>query len=39
VIPDTGGDRLSHIIILPKRNWSRYFGDKILSEYNKSLKK
>ncbi len=39
VIPDTGGDQASHIIILPKRNWSRYFGDKILSEYNKSLKK
>jgi hypothetical protein len=39
VIPDTGGDQTSYIIILPKRNWSRYFGDKILSEYNKSLKK
>ena len=39
VIPDTGGDQASHIIILPKRNWSRYFGDKILSEYHKSLKK
>ncbi len=39
VIPDTGGDQASHIIILPKPNWSRYFGDKILSEYNKSLKK
>jgi hypothetical protein len=39
VIPDTGGDQTSYIIILPKHNWSRYFGDKILSEYNKSLKK
>ena len=27
------------IIILPKRNWSRYFGDEVLSEYKKSLKK
>ena len=39
VIPDTGGVQMSYIIITPKRNWSRYFGDKILSEYNKSLKK
>jgi hypothetical protein len=38
VIPD-GGDLTSYIIILPKRNWSRYFGDRVLSEYNKSLKK
>ena len=38
VIPDDGGDQTSYIIILPKHNWSRYFGDKVLSEYNKSLK-
>ena len=37
VIPDDGGDETSYIIILPKRNWSRYFGDKVQSEYNKSL--
>ena len=37
VIPD-GGDLRSYIIILPKRNWSRYFSDRILSEYNKSLR-
>ncbi len=37
VIPDDGSDQTSYIIILPKRNWSRYFGDKVLSEYNKSL--
>ena len=35
VIPDEGGDMNTYIIILPKRNWSRYFGDKVLSEYNK----
>ena len=39
VIPDTGGEQTSYIVILPKRNWSRYFADKILSEYNKSLNK
>jgi hypothetical protein len=38
VIPD-GGDLTSYIVILPKRNWSRYFGDRVISEYNKSLKK
>ena len=37
VIPDDGGDQTSHIFILPKSNRSRYFGDKVLSEYNKSL--
>ncbi len=37
-IPDDGGDQTFYIIILPKRNWSRYFGDKVLSEYNKSLR-
>ncbi len=37
VIPD-GGDLMSYIIILPKRNWSRYFSDRVLSEYNKSLR-
>ena len=37
VIPDDGGQWTSYIIILPKCNWSRYFGDKVQSEYNKSL--
>ena len=37
VIPD-GCDLSSYIIILPKRNWSRFFGDRVLSEYNKSLR-
>ncbi len=38
VIPDEGGDKNTYIIILPKCNWSRYFGDKVLSEYNKYCK-
>jgi hypothetical protein len=38
VIPDDGRDRTSYIIISPKCNWSRYFGDKVQSEYNKSLR-
>ena len=37
IIPDDGGDQTVYIIILPKCNLSRYFGDKVLSEYNKSL--
>ena len=37
VIPD-GYDESYYIIILPKRNWSQYFGDRVLSEYNKSLR-
>jgi hypothetical protein len=37
VIPDSGGYQTSYIIVLPKQNWSRYFGDKIQYEYNKSL--
>jgi len=28
-LPDYGNDSLSYIIVLPKRNWSCYFGDKI----------
>jgi hypothetical protein len=28
-LPDYGSDSLCYIIVLPKRNWSRYFGDKI----------
>ncbi len=34
VIPD-GYDQSSYIIILPKRNWRKHFGDIVLSEYNK----
>jgi len=29
VIPDYGGDGSSYIIVLPRRNWSRYFGSRI----------
>ena len=35
VIPDYGKHQTSYIIVFPKQNWSRYFGDKIQSEYNK----
>jgi len=37
VIPDYGGHQTSYIVILPKRNWSRFFGERILSEYEKSM--
>ncbi len=37
VIPDYGGHQTFYVIVLPKQNWSRYFGDKIQSEHNKSL--
>ena len=29
VIPDYGGATNNYMVILPKRNWSRYFGDKV----------
>ena len=29
VIPDCGGEPNTYFVVLPKRNWSRYFGDKI----------
>ena len=29
VIPDYGGEGTSYIVILPRRNWSRYFGTRI----------
>ena len=29
VIPDYGGDNKMYIVVLPKCNWSRYFGNKI----------
>jgi len=34
VIPDYGGDRNAYIVVLPKRNWSRFFGDKIERQTN-----
>ena len=30
VIPDYGGDEDAYMVVLPKRNWSRYFGDRIV---------
>ena len=29
VIPDLGGDGKSYLVVLPRRNWSRYFGNRI----------
>ena len=29
VIPDYGGNSTSYIVVLPRRNWSRYFRDRI----------
>jgi hypothetical protein len=34
VLPDSGGNANSYFVVLPKRNWSRYFGDKI--RYNQT---
>lgn len=31
VIPDYGGDGTSYFVVLPRRNWSRYFGNRIKS--------
>jgi hypothetical protein len=35
VIPDYGGHNTSLIVVLPKRNWSRYFDDRIMTEFDK----
>ena len=32
VIPDYGDNGASYIVVLPRRNWSRYFGDRIKSD-------
>jgi hypothetical protein len=29
VVPDYGGNGTLYIVVLPRRNWSRYFGDRI----------
>jgi hypothetical protein len=31
VLPHCCGDPYTYFVVLPKRNWSRYFGDKIRS--------
>ena len=30
VVPDYGGNVTSYIVVLPRRNWSRYFADQIV---------
>ena len=32
VVPDYGGNVSSYIVVLPRRNWSRYFADQIVLE-------
>ncbi len=34
VIPDSGGDRDIYFIVLPKCNWSRFFGERIIITTN-----
>jgi hypothetical protein len=34
VIPDYGGATTSYIVVLPRRNWTQYFGDRIVNERN-----
>jgi hypothetical protein len=37
VIPDSGGDRDIYFVVLPKRNWSRFFGERIIITNNIQL--
>jgi hypothetical protein len=30
VIPDSGGDKDIYFVVLPKRNWSGFFGERII---------
>ncbi len=32
VVTDYGGHGTSYLVVLPRRNWSRYFGKKISSD-------
>ncbi len=34
VIPDSGGGRDIFFVVLPKRNWSRFFGERIIITTN-----
>ncbi len=34
VIPDSGGDRDIYFVALPKRNWSQFFGARIIITNN-----
>ncbi len=33
-IPDSGGDRDIYFVVLPKRNWNRFFGERIVNTNN-----
>jgi hypothetical protein len=34
VIPDSGGDRDIYFVVLPKCNWSQFFGERIVITNN-----
>ncbi len=34
VIPDSGGDSNIYFAVLPKRNWSQFFGERIIITTN-----
>jgi hypothetical protein len=34
VIPDSGGDRDIYFVVLPKRNWSQFFEERIIITNN-----
>jgi hypothetical protein len=34
VIPDGGGDRDIYFVVLPKRNWNQFFGERIIITNN-----
>ena len=34
VLPDYGGDTDTFYVVLPKRNWHRFFGDRIAIKRN-----
>jgi hypothetical protein len=34
VIPDSGGDSNIYFVVLPKRNWSPFFGERIIIATN-----
>ncbi len=37
VIPDSGGDRDIYFVVLPQRNWSQFFGERIVITNNLQL--
>jgi hypothetical protein len=34
VIPDCGGDSNIYFVVLPKCNWSQFFGERIITTTN-----